>query len=310
MNIRDLSYIIAVAETGHFGHAAERCYVSQPTLSGQIKKLEEQLGVHIFERTNRRVEITAVGKEIVAHARQIMVEVETIKTLASSYQDPLAGPLRIGAIPTLSPYIMPLILSPLKNRYPQMRLALSEEQTEHLISRLKQHEIDAALLATDVDDPDLMSMPLFVEPFWVAFPSDHRLYEKESISANDLKNESLLLLAKGHCLSDQARSICNMAMNESSGDMADLRASSLETLIQLVGAGYGVTLLPALAMGGTWTSGQGVVAQPLADKSASRTVSLVYRKSFPRSQALQAFSQVIWDCLPNTTQTLESQNAA
>ena len=310
MNIRDLSYIIAVAETGHFGHAAERCYVSQPTLSGQIKKLEQQLGVAIFERTNRKVEITAVGEEIVEHARQIMVEAETIKTLANSYQDPMAGPLRIGAIPTLSPYIMPLILSPLKNRYPQTRLALSEEQTDHLVRRLKHHEIDAALLATEEKDPELESLPLFIEPFWVAFPSDHHFYQKESICANDLKKESLLLLAKGHCLSDQARSICNMAQQAATGGMADLRASSLETLIQLVGAGYGVTLLPALAMGGTWTSGQGVVAQPLSDGSANRTVSLVYRKSFPRQQALQAVSQIIWDCLPNTTRTLKSQDAA
>ena len=150
MNLRDLKYIIAVAEKRHFGKAAERCFVSQPTLSGQIKKLEDALGIAIFERTNRSVEITPVGEEIVAHARQIMEQADVIEQLARAHQDPLAGPLRIGAIPTLSPYLMPLILAPLKKQLPQMKLVLSEELTDTLLERLHDHEIDAALLATPV----------------------------------------------------------------------------------------------------------------------------------------------------------------
>ena len=165
MNLRDLKYIIAVAESRHFGKAAERCFVSQPTLSGQIKKLEEELGVAIFERTNRSVEITPVGETIVAHARQIMEQADVIQQLARAHQDPLAGPLRIGAIPTLSPYLMPLILAPLKKLYPQMKLVLSEELTDTLIERLQNHEIDAALLATPVEEQDLETLPLFDEPF-------------------------------------------------------------------------------------------------------------------------------------------------
>lgn len=304
MNIRDLNYILAVAETGNFSKAADICYVSQPTLSGQIKKLEEELGVSIFERTNRKVEITAVGDEILSHARQIISETETIRNLARNYQDPLAGPLKIGAIPTVSPYVMPLVLEPIKTNFPQMRLVLSEERTEQLIGRLKHHEIDAALLATETLDPEFESTELFKEPFWVAYPTNHRFYEMENVTTEELLKESLLLLAKGHCLADQARAICSLAGKDPRSDMADLRASSLETLIQLVGAGYGVTLLPALAMSGSWTSGSGVIAQPLADQNAYRHISLVYRKSFPRPQALAALGNIILERLPNTVQPL------
>ena len=200
MNLRDLKYIIAVAETRHFGKAAERCFVSQPTLSGQIKKLEEELGVTIFERTQRSVEVTPVGEAILEHARQIMEQVEVIEQLAQAQQDPLAGPLRIGAIPTLSPYLMPLILLPLKQQIPQMKLVLSEELTETLLVRLRNHEIDAALLATPVEEQDLETLPLFDEPFWLAYPRQHPFYAKEKITRRDLDSVNLLLLAEGHCL--------------------------------------------------------------------------------------------------------------
>jgi LysR family hydrogen peroxide-inducible transcriptional activator len=300
MNLRDLKYIIAVAETRHFGRAAERCFVSQPTLSGQIKKLEEELGVAVFERTNRSVEITPVGHDIVAHARQMMEQADAIEQLAIAHQDPLAGPLRIGVIPTLSPYLMPLILKPMKQRLPQGRLVLSEEITDTLLTRLRNHEIDAALLATPVEDDDLEVLPLFEEPFWVAYPSNHPFYEKEKIVLRDLRNANLLLLAEGHCLAEQAMDVCRIKERQPRGEQADLRASSLETLIQLVGAGYGITLIPALAMRGSWSAGSGVVAQPLAVADASRRVSLVFRNSFPRRAALQAFATLILDNLPNT----------
>ena len=262
MNLRDLTYIIAVAETRHFGKAADRCYVTQPTLSGQIKKLEDELGVVIFERTRRTVELTPVGEMILAHARQILEQADVIRQLAQAHQDPLAGPLRIGAIPTLSPYLMPLILLPLKKRYPQMKLVLSEEITETLIERLGNHEIDAALIATDEDDPTLISQPLFDEPFWVAYPRKHRFYTKEKITLRDLDQENLLLLAEGHCLAKQAMEVCHLQQRKTQGDLADLRAASLETLLQLVRADFGITLIPALAMRGSWASGSGVVAQP------------------------------------------------
>ena len=304
MNLRDLTYIIAVAETRHFGMAAERCFVSQPTLSGQIKKLEQQLGVAIFERTQRAVEITPVGEAILEHARQIMEQVEVIELLAQAQQDPLAGPLRIGAIPTLSPYLMPLILLPLKQQHPQMKLVLSEELTDTLLARLRNHEIDAALLATPVEEADLVALPLFDEPFWLAYPHQHPFYAKEKITRRDLDSVNLLLLAEGHCLAQQAMDVCHLKEREIHGDMADLRASSLETLIQLVGAGFGCTLIPALAMRGSWTTDSGVVAQPLELRDAYRRVSLVFRHSYPRQEALKAFAGIIQDNLPNTVTPL------
>jgi len=304
MNLRDLTYIIAVAENRHFGKAAEQCFVSQPTLSGQIKKLEEELGVSIFERSNRTVEVTPVGEGIIAYARKVIEQTDAIKALAQSYHDPLAGPLRIGAIPTLSPYLIPLILAPLRDNHPQMQLVLSEEQTDQLLHRLKNFQIDAALLATEIKDPELTSVPLFNEPFWVAYPRKHSFYEKESIHSKDLKGQDLLLLAKGNCLANQVMNVCDIDDRPNLGEMADLRASSLETLIQMISAGYGITLLPALAMGGSWTMGSGVVAQPLEQKGAYRQISLVFRKHFPRQSALDVFSRVILNNLPNTVNKL------
>jgi LysR family hydrogen peroxide-inducible transcriptional activator len=304
MNLRDLKYIVAVAEARHFGKAAERCFVSQPTLSGQIKKLEAELGITLFERTSRSVVITPVGEAVVAHARQMMEQAEAIVQLARAHHDPLAGPLRIGAIPTLSPYLMPLILAPLKKQFPQMKLILSEELTDTLLERLRDYEIDAALLATPVKDADLETRPLFNEPFWVAYPRKHAFYEKDKIALRDLGKENLLLLAEGHCLAEQAMDVCHIRERQVQGEMADLRASSLETLIQLVKAGYGITLVPALAMRGSWTTGSGVVAQPLTMANASRRVSLVSRSSFPRRAALEAFAEIILEHLPNTVQPM------
>lgn len=304
MNLRDLKYIIAVADSHHFGKAAEHCFVSQPTLSGQIKKLEEELGVAIFERTNRSVEITPVGESIIESARLIMEQSDLIRQLALAHQDPLAGPLRIGAIPTLSPYLLPLILLPLKKRYPQMQMILSEETTDVLLQRLHKHEIDAALLATSVEETEFETLALFDEPFWLAYPRDHPFYHQDSISRADLENTELLLLSEGHCLAKQAMDICRLQERKEHTAMADFRASSLETLLQLVSAGLGSTLVPALAMGGSWTSGSGIVASKLEFKDASRRISLVYRKSYPRNQALEAFASIIVHNLPNTVKAL------
>jgi len=203
MNLRDLKYLIAVAETRHFGRAAERCFVSQPTLSSQIKKLEEQLGVTIFERTNRSVVVTPVGMAIMEHARKSIEQAEAIEQTARLHQDPMAGPLRIGSIPTLSPYLIPLIFRPLKVRYPRLRLVFSDEVTSTLEQRLANHEIDAALLATPVRNQGLDEIPLFEEPFWLVHPHNHPLYIKDEITRFDLKKLEMLLLSDAHCLSRQ-----------------------------------------------------------------------------------------------------------
>lgn len=308
MNLRDLTYIIALAETQHFGKAAERCFVSQPTLSGQVKKLEEELGIILYERTNRSVKITPVGEDILEHARLIMEQSNVIRQIALAHQDPLCGPLRLGIIPTLSPYLMPIILLPLKDRYPQMKLILSEEITDILLARLLNHEIDAALIATAVDEQAFDIVPLFDEPFWLAHPNEQPFYLKDNISQDDLNDMELLLLAEGHCLAEQTMDICHLNDRSQQGEMADLRASSLETLLQLVAAGFGSTLVPALAMNCLSNTGDSIVIRELGLKNAYRQISMVFRKSYPRKLALNALSQVIVDNLPDTVQPLNKSN--
>jgi LysR family hydrogen peroxide-inducible transcriptional activator len=300
MNLRDLKYFIALAETRHFGRAAERSFVSQPTLSGQIKKLEDELGVALFERTKKSVALTPLGEALLPHARRTIEAADGLAQFARTSRDPLAGPLRLGIIPTLSPYLTPLILAPLKRRHPQMKLVLTEEITEHLVERLRRHEIDAALLATLMDDPEFATRVMFDEPFWLAIPRKHPLYVKDTIERRDIEKLDLLLLAEGHCLARQVADVCRLVEHRETGAWADLRASSLETLLQLVGAGMGATLVPALALRGAWTTGAGVVTRPLDFPDAYRRVILVWRSSFPRTAAVQALAEVIGDHLPNT----------
>jgi LysR family hydrogen peroxide-inducible transcriptional activator len=300
MNLRDLKYLVAVADYQHFGQAAERCFVSQPTLSGQIKKLEEELGVMLFERNKRSVETTHAGEAIVAQARQVLEQADALKQLAQSHQDPLVGPLRMGVIPTLSPYLMPLILQPLQQQYPQIKLVLSEELTDTLLTRLAKHEIDAALIATSVEDTDFESMPLFEEPFWLVHPKDHPLSKKQKITQTDLDNADLLLLAEGHCFAEQAMEVCHIHERGMRGEQADLRAASLETLLQLVIAGLGSTLLPALALNTVSAKNKGIQARQLQLPDTYRQVSLVYRRTFPRRKALEVFAEIVLKNLPDS----------
>ena len=300
MNLRDLKYLVALADTCHFGQAAERCFVSQPTLSGQIKKLEEELGVTLFERTKRSVETTHLGEAIVEQARNVLEQADALQQLAQSHQDPLLGPLRMGAIPTLSPYLMPLILQPLKQQYPQLKLVLSEEQTDTLLMRLAKHEIDAALLATPVTDPEFESIVLFDEPFWLVHPQKHPLNEKKKISQADLDSTDLLLLAEGHCLAEQAMEVCHIQERGMQGDLADLRAASLETLLQMVAAGFGCTLLPALALNTASARDRNIKARQLQLPDTYRRISLVFRRTFPRRKALEVFAELVLENLPET----------
>jgi LysR family hydrogen peroxide-inducible transcriptional activator len=303
MNLRDLQYLIAVAETGHFGKAAKRCFVSQPTLSSQIKKLEDHLGLKVFERTNRSVNITPVGEKIIAHARKSVEQAEAIDQIARAHRDPLAGILRVGAIPTLSPYLTPLILAPLIKNYPQLELVLIEETTSTLEDRLRNHEIDVALLATPLKEEGLVEHQLFDEPFWLIHPKNHPLYTKEEITRDDLAELDILLLSEMHCLSKQVMKVCRLKERRE-GIMESLGAFTLETLVQLVAAGYGCTLVPALSVHGGWMIASGVIARQLDVPEAKRRIRMVYRKSFPQPQALKVLAEVINSNLPNTVKLL------
>lgn len=292
MNLQELRYLVAIAEQRHFGRAAEVCNVSQPTLSSQIKKLEDELGVTLLERTNKRVALTAVGGQILEHARRALAEAAQMEAVARAARDPLVGPLKLGAIPTLAPYLMPLILKPLKQEYPGLTIELWEDQTRALVENLRNHKLDAALLATETDAPEVTEIDLFEEPLLAALPRNHRLAGAKKVDEDALAGE-LLVLADGHCLANQALVACGTRQGHAhirGGLQGAMQAATLETLVNLVAAGYGATLIPALAAG---SLGQReVVLRPLAGKS-SRTIRLASRPGFPRAQALRAIEKVI-----------------
>lgn len=285
MNLRDLRYLLAAAEHQHFGRAAEACGISQPTLSVQLRKLETLLGVALFERTSRAVVPTAACERLIGHVRAAVAEADAILAEARTLRDPLAGRLRLGIIPTLAPYLLPLIFAPLREALPALEIEPWEDQTTALLERLRGHELDAALLATEVDGSDLTSRPLFAEPFLAALPAEHPLAERETVAEAELARD-ILVLADGHCLRDQALAVCGR------GDAAGgtLRAASLSTLLNMVAAGYGTTLIPGLAAGVAHDSG--IALRPLA-APVGRTVRIAWRARFPRRAALEAVGEVI-----------------
>ena len=293
MNLQELRYLVALAEQRHFGRAAEACNVSQPTLSSQIKKLEDELGVTLLERTNKRVALTPVGAQIVEHAARALKEAGQMEAVAQAAKDPLVGPLKLGAIPTLAPYLLPLILKPLKQQYPSLTIELWEDQTKALLEGLRNHRLDAALLASESNTPEISELVLFEEPLLAALPRDHRLASAKKVDEDALASE-LLVLAEGHCLANQALAACG-AKNAWHGHVrtglqGSMQAATLDTLVNLVAAGYGATLIPALAVE---SLGQrGIVLVPLARKTR-RTIRLASRPAFPRPQALRAIEKVI-----------------
>lgn len=288
MNLRDLHYLVTVAETLHFGRAAERCFVSQPTLSGQIKKLEEDLGVTLFERSNRRVSLTPIGAKIVTHAQRILGEMDTIKQIGVAQQDPLAGELRLGAIPTLCPYLIPFVAPAMAKELPKVHLSFAEELTHNLLGKLRRHELDAGFIATAVDENDFKVIPLFREPFWLATPKSHALNKKIKLDYKDLHGLEVLLLADGHCLADQVMELCCLDTSSSTANVGDFRATSLETLLQLVSAGHGSTLVPALAKQHSNIDGRKLHLRELKLRRTHRQISLVYRSTFPRQELLHS----------------------
>jgi LysR family hydrogen peroxide-inducible transcriptional activator len=285
MTPRDLRYMIALAEHRHFGRAAEACRVSQPTLSVQLKKLEDSLGAALFERSSKQVVPTPVCEALLPHARIALAEIEAMSALAHALADPLRGTLRLGVIPTLGPYLLPLVFAPLREALPELAIEPWEDVTGTLLDRLRAHELDAALLATDPDAADLSTRALFTEPFIAALPPDHPLAARERIAEADLAAD-VLVLADGHCLRDQALAACGLA-----GPLGGaLRAASLATLINMVAAGYGTTLIPGLAAGAAQDAG--IALRPLAAR-ASRTIRMVWRSAFPRRAAVEAVARII-----------------
>ncbi|GAA5235812.1 LysR family transcriptional regulator [Verticiella sediminum] len=305
MTLTELKYIVAVARERHFGRAAEACFVSQPTLSVAIRKLEDELGVVLFERGGAEVGVTPIGERIVAQAQKVLEESANLKEIARQGHDPLSGPLRVGVIYTVGPYLLPRLMPVLIERAPQMPLLLQENFTVKLLELLRQGEIDCAVMALPLPDTGLTVHELYDEPFVAAVPREHRWAGRKSISAAELKEETMLLLGAGHCFRDQVLEVCpEFARFSPSNDgiQRTFEGSSLETIRHMVAAGIGVTVLPASSVPSEPRKDDLLRYLPFTEPVPSRRVVLAWRKSFPRTAAIQALVAAIEDCeLPGVT---------
>ncbi len=290
MNLRALQYFVKLADLRHFSKAADACFVSQPTLSTQIKKLEDELGVQLVERSPKNIMLTPVGEEIAGRARLVLSDIDQIRAVARRSGNPADGSLRLGLFPTLAPYFLPHVVPSIRKTYPNLRLQLAEEKTEDILRMLRQGELDAGLLALPINDDGLEVDVLFEEPFVVALPGDHPLASRSSITMNDLEGTELLLLEEGHCLREHALEVCALA---GAHERVDFHATSMETLRQMVAADVGITLMPILSVKPPIAATSNVVTRQFADPAPSRTVALVWRSS----SALSSFLKELAKCL-------------
>ena len=295
MTLRELRYLVALAEQRHFGRAARACHVSQPTLSTQLKKLEDFLGATLFERTNKALHITPIGEQVVARARRVLAEADAIVELTRQKSEPLSGPLNLGVIPTLSPYLLPWLLPVLGQAYPRLRLIVHEDLTDHLLARLKDHRIDAALLCLPVREEAFEAQAIFDEPFFLASPPGHALSEAVAVRPSDLRKEPMLFLTEGHCLRDQTLAVCGLTAPPDDVEAADFRATSLETIRQMVASGMGCTLLPAMAL--DKAKERPFEVRRLAVE-ASRRIGLVWRRTYPKAGDLYLLAEAVRRNLP------------
>lgn len=292
MNIRDLKYLIAIAQHCHFKRAAEACFVSQPALSMQIKKLEETLGVKLIERTNKSMFLTDIGKQITEHATEIIHRIDAMTELAQCTKDPFCGNLHLGVIPTVAPYLLPLIIPKITKLYPNLSLYLIEDFTENLILKLKRGELDAAILGYPQSPHDFTSLPLFQEEFVLALPTNHALTKKKSVQLSDLENKTLLLLEDGHCMRDLALEVC---YNAHASESKHFRATSLETLRHMIASNTGMTLMPKLAC----QSNDGICYLPFCSPKPERSIGLSFRKSSAKKILIEQLSLQIKHILAN-----------
>jgi LysR family hydrogen peroxide-inducible transcriptional activator len=298
MTLTELRYIVTLSQAQHFGQAAERCNVSQPTLSIAVKKLESELGIEIFERSKSSVRPTPIGEKIVAQAQLVLEEAATIKDIASSGKDQLNSPLHVAAIFTIGPYLFPHFIPPLQKTAPQMPLVIEEGYTSTLRKRLRSGEVDVIIVALPFTEPDVVVQPLYEEPFVVLLPQSHPLAKKDKIAHSDLDNENVLMLGEGHCFRDQViEALPNI--NRKPVEAAPIRTmtegSSLETLCYMVASGLGITILPQSAAIGAEYRGTALVTKPFAGTAPSRIAALAWRASFPRHKAIDALRNAIYD---------------
>jgi len=299
MTLTELKYIVAVAREHHFGRAAEACFVSQPTLSVAIRKLEDELGVVLFERGGSEITVTDIGQRIVTQAQKVLEEAAIIKEIARQGEDPLAGPLRVGIIYTIAPYLLPRLVPTQVEQTPQMPLVLQENYTTRLLELLRQGELDCAIVALPIPDTGLVVEPLYDEPFFVAVPVQHPWAKRNRIAAEELKDETMLLLGTGHCFRDQVLEVCPEFARysaSSEGIQRSFEGSSLETIRHMVAAGIGITVMPASSLDVTRPEDRLLRYIPFEKPAPDRRVVLIWRKSFPRPAAMHALIESIRAC--------------
>lgn len=288
MNLRALQYFVKLADLRHFSKAADACFVSQPTLSTQIKKLEEELGVQLVERAPKMIMLTPVGEEIAERARLVLSDIEQIRAVARRSSNPADGVLRLGLFPTLAPYFLPHVVPSVRKRYPNLRLQLAEEKTETILRMLRQGQLDAGILALPIVGEGMEVAVLFEEPFILALPAGHPLAERDEVDMQDLHGAELLLLEEGHCLRDHALEVCALA---DAHERVDFHATSMETLRQMVAADVGITLMPLLAVKPPIAATPNVAVRRFTGEAPSRTIALVWRNSSALSAFLREFAE-------------------
>ena len=294
MTLTELRYIVAVARERHFGRAAETCFVSQPTLSVAVKKLEDELGVVLFERGPGEVSVTPAGQKIVEQAQRVLEEASRIREIAAAGKDPLAGQLRLGAIYTIGPYLLPKLIPILRRNAPAMQLLIQENFTHRLAEELKSGEVDVILVALPFDAPGIVTRAVYDEPFLVAVPKGHPWENRKRVTSEELTNESLLLLGEGHCFRDQVLEICHTVRAKDRSPLArTLEGGSLETIRQMVAGGVGVTVLPATSTATSGGASDLIRILPFARPAPTRRVGLAWRRSFPRPEAIEALRKAI-----------------
>ena len=301
MTLTELRYIVAVARERHFGRAAEACFVSQPTLSVAIKKLEEELDLKIFERGGSEITITPIGAEIIEQAQRVLEQSSAIREIARRGKDPLAGPLRLGVIYTIAPYLLPPLVHKVIELTPQMPLLLQEQLTVKLLEMLRNGELDVAVLAEPFPDHGLATAALYDEPFVVAVPRGHRLAQGEPVHTEQIRDETMLLLGTGHCFRDHVLEVCPEFARFSPGSEGirkSFEGSSLETIKHMVASGMGITILPTMSaqLGPAAAGGGPICYVPFSDPVPSRRVVLAWRKTFTRTAAVQALRRAVLEC--------------
>lgn len=299
MTLTELRYIVILAEEQHFGRTAERCHISQPTLSVAVKKLEEELGIDLFERTKTCVKPTAMGERIVGQAKAVLANTENIKAIAEAGKDQLSSPLSLGTIFTMGPYLLPQLIPHLQKQVPGMPLLVQEDFTDNLRRKLRDGLLDVILVSLPFNESDVVTQELFDEPLVLVMPWGHVLAARAEITLDDIQQQRLLLMGQGHCLRDQVLALCpgsGVSKANAGADIPYAEGNSLETLRYMVAAGLGLTILPRSAAAANLCEASGLVARPLAIADSQRRLALAWRASFPRHKAIDVLRKAIRTC--------------